>query len=151
MRKVTSFDTFVNLFCSFFFLLHPAHDRAAQTGAYFFFQITDLQVCINFSFQWDPSTSMRNYRRNSVAQAKLLRRYSHECIGMRYQDMSKGREVPQDILTKIIDTASRVGGMTRMDLQDEFATLFLAGQETTAASLAFLTLECGRNPHILAK
>lgn len=37
------------------------------------------------------------------------------------------------------------------DLIDQFLTFFIAGQETTANSLAFAILELGRNPDTFLK
>lgn len=37
------------------------------------------------------------------------------------------------------------------ELVDDFLTIFGAGQETTANSLAFTILELGRNPHCLER
>ena len=36
---------------------------------------------------------MRKYRRNSIAQAQLVRRYSKDCIDTRFDEIAKGREV----------------------------------------------------------
>ena len=36
-------------------------------------------------------------------------------------------------------------------MTDDFVTFFVAGQETTANTLAFCFLEMGRNPEIIAK
>ena len=60
-------------------------------------------------------------------------------------------QVPQDILTKIIHTTNKLEGVTIRDLQDEFSTLFMAGQETTAASLAFVIKSVGKRQDILVK
>ena len=37
------------------------------------------------------------------------------------------------------------------NLIDEFATFFIAGQETTSNALAFVFMELGRNPEVLEK
>ena len=37
------------------------------------------------------------------------------------------------------------------DLVDDFATFFVAGQETTANTLAFCFMEIARNPEVLRK
>ena len=34
---------------------------------------------------------------------------------------------------------------------DDFVTFFGAGQETTAATMAFMLMECGRRPDIMEK
>ena len=36
---------------------------------------------------------MRKYRRNSIAQAQLVRRYSKDCIETRFDEIAKGRQV----------------------------------------------------------
>ena len=60
-------------------------------------------------------------------------------------------QVPDDILTRIIYQAEKLDGITKRDLQDEFSTLFMAGQETTASSLAILASLVGRRPDVLEK
>ena len=60
-------------------------------------------------------------------------------------------QVPHDILTRILDKASKTGDVTSVDVQDEFSTLFMAGQETTAASMAFLVAFLGQHPDVLEK
>lgn len=45
-------------------------------------------------------------------------------------------------------------GEENLDLEtmvDDFVTFFIAGQETTANTLAFCFLELGKNPEILKK
>ena len=59
--------------------------------------------------------------------------------------------MPDDILTRIIHQAEKLDGITTLDLQDEFSTLFMAGQETTASSLAILSSFVGRRPDVLEK
>ena len=52
------------------------------------------------------------------------------------------KEVPNDLLSTLI----RDGSLTMDEMVDEFLTIFLAGQETTAHSLSFTLYEIIRNP-----
>uniref|UniRef100_A0A3P8R3Z8 Cytochrome P450, family 46, subfamily A, polypeptide 1, tandem duplicate 4 n=1 Tax=Astatotilapia calliptera TaxID=8154 RepID=A0A3P8R3Z8_ASTCA len=70
---------------------------------------------------------------NEVREAcRLLRTTGAKWISARKTAMQNGDEVPKDILTQIIKTASQ-------------------GQETTANQLAFAIMELGRHPDILEK
>nr|ARQ84122.1 cytochrome P450 [Brachionus plicatilis] len=71
-----------------------------------------------------------------------LREFSREHINQRIRDLENKEHVPNDILTIII---KNYGGDTfdLDDLIDQFLTFFIAGQETTANSLAFAILELG--------
>ena len=42
-------------------------------------------------------------------------------------------------------------GVKMDDVLDDFVTLFVAGQETTANALTFLMAEVGRHPHVYEK
>ena len=54
-------------------------------------------------------------------------------------------------MSSLLKTANKVKGVTNLELQDEFSTLFMAGQETTASMLAFHFNTVGRRPDILEK
>nr|APA31884.1 cytochrome p450 06963 [Brachionus plicatilis] len=79
-----------------------------------------------------------------------LREFSREHINQRIRDLENKDHVPNDILTIII---KNYGGdsLDLDDLIDQFLTFFIAGQETTANSLAFAILELGRNPEAFLK
>nr|AHL88992.1 cytochrome p450 3049A1 [Brachionus koreanus] len=81
---------------------------------------------------------------------KELREFSRDHINQRIKDLENKEHVPNDILTIIIKNYD--GDSFDMDdLIDQFLTFFIAGQETTANSLAFAILELGRNPESFLK
>ncbi|XP_076027767.1 cholesterol 24-hydroxylase-like [Genypterus blacodes] len=92
---------------------------------------------------------------NEVREAcKLLRSTGAEWINARKTAIEKGEDVPKDILTQIIKSAGKEDSMTKEDeefMLDNFVTFFIAGQETTANTLAFCIMELGRHPDILKK
>uniref|UniRef100_A0A3Q0RIF8 Cholesterol 24-hydroxylase n=1 Tax=Amphilophus citrinellus TaxID=61819 RepID=A0A3Q0RIF8_AMPCI len=92
---------------------------------------------------------------NEVREAcRLLRTTGAQWIHERKTAIQNGDEVPKDILTQIIKSASQEESTTEEDeefMLDNFVTFFVAGQETTANQLAFCIMELGRNPDILEK
>ncbi|XP_030577868.1 cholesterol 24-hydroxylase-like [Archocentrus centrarchus] len=92
---------------------------------------------------------------NKVREAaRLLRTTGAKWISERKTAIQNGDEVPKDILTQIIKSASQEESMTEEDeefMLDNFVTFFIAGQETTANKLAFCIMELGRHPEILEK
>ncbi|KAM9356433.1 cholesterol 24-hydroxylase-like [Pholidichthys leucotaenia] len=92
---------------------------------------------------------------NEVREAcRLLRTTGAKWIGERKAAMQRGEEVPKDILTQIIKSASEEESMTKEDeefMLDNFVTFFIAGQETTANQLAFCIMELAQHPDILEK
>ncbi|XP_053736936.1 cholesterol 24-hydroxylase-like [Synchiropus splendidus] len=84
---------------------------------------------------------------------RLLRVTGAKCIQDRKAAMQNGEDVPNDILTKIIETAG-LESTTKEDeesMVDNFVFHYVAGQETTAGQLAFCIMELGRHPEILRK
>ncbi|KAM6915229.1 cholesterol 24-hydroxylase-like [Xenentodon cancila] len=92
---------------------------------------------------------------NEVREACcLLRRTGAQWLNNRKVAIQNGEDVPKDILTQIIKTAATEENMTDEDeefMVDNFVTIFIAGQETTANQLGFCIMELGRHPEILAK
>ncbi|KAM9356434.1 cholesterol 24-hydroxylase-like [Pholidichthys leucotaenia] len=85
---------------------------------------------------------------------RLLRTTGAKWIHDRKAAMQSGEEVPKDILTQIIKSASEEQSMTEEDeefMLDNFVTFFIAGQETTANQLAFCIMELARQPNILKR
>uniref|UniRef100_A0AAZ3R3J8 Uncharacterized protein n=1 Tax=Oncorhynchus tshawytscha TaxID=74940 RepID=A0AAZ3R3J8_ONCTS len=71
-------------------------------------------------------------------------------INERKMAIQNGEDVPKDILTQILKTAEENKDNEDEELMlDNFVTLFVAGQETTANQLAFAVMELGRLPEIL--
>nr|UOU03258.1 cytochrome P450 3049A1 [Brachionus rubens] len=102
----------------------------------------------------DPLAEYKPSKANVIKQFKKsleeLRKFSRDHISQRIKDLENKDYVPNDILTIIINNFD--GDYFDMEnLVDQFLTFFIAGQETTANSLAFAILELGRNPDALAK
>uniref|UniRef100_A0A3P8R465 Cholesterol 24-hydroxylase n=1 Tax=Astatotilapia calliptera TaxID=8154 RepID=A0A3P8R465_ASTCA len=103
-------------------------------------------------FEYNPKN--RRYVNEVREACRLLRTTGAKWISERKAAMQNGDEVPKDILTQIIKTASQEENMTEEDeefMLDNFVTFFIAGQETTANQLSFCVMELGRHPEILEK
>ena len=72
-------------------------------------------------------------KREEINAARFLRKYASGCITARMKDIADDKEVPNDLLSTLI----RDGSSTMDEMVDEFITIFIAGQETTANSLSF--------------
>ena len=83
-------------------------------------------------------------KREQINAARFLRKYAANCITARMKDIADEKEVPNDLLSTLI----RDGSLTMDEMVDEFITIFIAGQETTANSLSFTLYEIIRNPHV---
>nr|QVK45600.1 cytochrome P450 [Brachionus paranguensis] len=81
---------------------------------------------------------------------RKLRDIGKKHIMKRLLYLQNDNYVPDDILTNLlknhVDEKFNVDNMV-----DDFLTFFVAGQETTANTLAFCMLEIGRNPHVFDK
>uniref|UniRef100_A0A3Q0RET5 Cytochrome P450, family 46, subfamily A, polypeptide 1, tandem duplicate 4 n=1 Tax=Amphilophus citrinellus TaxID=61819 RepID=A0A3Q0RET5_AMPCI len=103
-------------------------------------------------FEFKPKN--RAYVNKVREAARLLRTTGAKWISERKTAIQNGDEVPKDILTQIIKSASQEESMTEEDeefMLDNFVTFFIAGQETTANKLGFCIMELGRHPEILEK
>ena len=61
---------------------------------------------------------------------KLVRNIGHECIEKRREAKKRGEELPQDILTCILEAEDDLGDGQKIDMAeliDEFGTFFVAG------------------------
>uniref|UniRef100_A0A669B672 Cholesterol 24-hydroxylase n=1 Tax=Oreochromis niloticus TaxID=8128 RepID=A0A669B672_ORENI len=103
---------------------------------------------VSLPFQFNPKN--RGYINEVREACRLLRTTGAQWIDERKTAMQNGDEVPKDILTQIIKTASQ-GCKDEEFMLDNFVTFFIAGQETTANQLAFCIMELGRHPDILEK
>ncbi|XP_037541671.1 cholesterol 24-hydroxylase [Nematolebias whitei] len=102
-------------------------------------------------FQFKPKN--RRFVKEVKEACHLLRKTGAQVIQERKTAMQNGEDVPKDILTQIIKTAA-TECITQEDeefMLDNFVTLFIAGQETTANQLSFCIMELGRQPEILEK
>ncbi|XP_028406559.1 cholesterol 24-hydroxylase-like [Dendronephthya gigantea] len=86
-------------------------------------------------------------KRKQIAAARFLRMFASDCIKTRIKDIGDGKAVPDDLLSILI----KDGSLSMDDIIDEFVTIFLAGQETTANSLSFTLYEIINNPHVEEK
>lgn len=85
--------------------------------------------------------------RVQINAVRFLRQFASDCIDARRKDISEHKDVPNDLLNLLINDDE----LTRDDIIDEFITIFIAGQETTANSLGFTLYEILSNPDVEAK
>ena len=85
--------------------------------------------------------------KKQISAAQFLRKFASDCINTRMKDMADGKIVPDDLLSILIEDDS----WSLVDKIDEFITIFIAGQETTANTLSFALYEIIRNPCVEEK
>ena len=86
-------------------------------------------------------------QREQIDAAKFLRRFAFECITNRIKDIEANKPVPDDLLNILVNDKT----LSMDDIIDEFITIFVAGQESTANFLAFTLYEIIRHPDVEAK
>ena len=86
-------------------------------------------------------------QKEQIDAAKFLRQFARECVIKRIKDIEADRDTPNDLLGILVSDKL----LSMEDIIDEFVTIFMAGQETTANSLGFTLLEIARNPDMEAK
>lgn len=86
-------------------------------------------------------------KRQQINAARFLRKFASGCITSRMKDIDDNKAVPDDLLSLLV----KDGSLSLDDIIDEFLTIFIAGQETTANSLSFALYEIIRNPHVEEK
>ncbi|XP_028418459.1 cholesterol 24-hydroxylase-like [Dendronephthya gigantea] len=96
-------------------------------------------------FQFKPFQNAT--KRMQIKVAQFLRRFALDCVTTRMRDIANNSIVPNDLLSILI----KDGSLSLDEVIDEFLTVFIAGQETTANSLSFTLYEIIRNPHVEAK
>ena len=122
----------------------PSAIRHYLEGAQANFEIPLNSVFMSiFQFKLFQTDSQRV----QINAAQFLRKFASDCITTRMKDIAENKDVPNDLLNLLINN----GSLTRDEIIDEFITIFIAGQETTANSLAFTLYEILRNPHVEAK
>ena len=82
-----------------------------------------------------------------IDATRFLRSFALDCITTRQKDIAENKDVPNDLLNLLI----KDGSLTMDEMIDEFITIFIAGQETTASSLGFALYEILSNPHVETK
>ncbi|XP_028398126.1 cholesterol 24-hydroxylase-like [Dendronephthya gigantea] len=85
--------------------------------------------------------------KRQISAAQFLRKFANDCITARMKDIADGKVVPDDLLSILIKHDS----WSLVDKIDEFITIFIAGQETTANALSFALYEIILNPCIEKK
>ncbi|XP_072013133.1 cholesterol 24-hydroxylase-like [Amphiura filiformis] len=99
----------------------------------------------------DMRSSARKFRQDVRNAVQTIRDTGRECINKRIDDINRG-DVPEDVLTYIIKAGQEVEGNDEEKMEvmiDQFATFFVAGQETTANMLSFTVIALCRHPEIL--
>ena len=86
-------------------------------------------------------------QKEQIDAAKFLRRFAFKCITDRVKDIEANKQVPDDLLNILVNDKT----LSMDDIIDEFLTIFVAGHETTANSLAFTLYEIIRHPDIERK
>uniref|UniRef100_A0A674AQD1 Cholesterol 24-hydroxylase-like n=1 Tax=Salmo trutta TaxID=8032 RepID=A0A674AQD1_SALTR len=118
-----------------------------------------IEMCLKGMVHYVRDSTFQLYPKNKKfinevkESVKLLRSTGRRWINERKMAIQNGEDVPKDILTQILKTAGKEENTENEDeelMLDNFVTLFVAGQETTANQLAFAIMELGRLPEILA-
>ncbi|KAL5489563.1 hypothetical protein EMCRGX_G018672 [Ephydatia muelleri] len=78
-----------------------------------------------------------------------MRRIGRDCIEKRIKAVTSGEEVPNDILTQILQSSVGDKSVDMETLVDDFVTFFVAGQETTANTLSFAVILIHQHPEVL--
>uniref|UniRef100_A0A8C7PNP3 Cholesterol 24-hydroxylase n=1 Tax=Oncorhynchus mykiss TaxID=8022 RepID=A0A8C7PNP3_ONCMY len=117
-----------------------------------------IEMCLKGMVHYVRDATFQLYPKNKKfinevkASVQLLRSTGRRWINERKMAIQNGEDVPKDILTQILKTAGKEENKDNEDeelMLDNFVTLFVAGQETTANQLAFAVMELGRLPEIL--
>ncbi|KAL5471218.1 hypothetical protein EMCRGX_G029311 [Ephydatia muelleri] len=80
-----------------------------------------------------------------------MRRIGRDCIEKRIKAVATGGEVPNDILTQILQISCTNTSVDMETLVDDFVTFYVAGQETTANALLFAVILIHQHPEVLDK
>ena len=96
-----------------------------------------------FQFKVFQNATIKKY----IDAAQFIRKFALDCITTRMKDIDDGKPVPRDLLSVLIQ-----GGSLPIDeIVDEFVTIFVAGQDTTANTLSFALYGIITNPHVEKK
>ena len=111
----------------------------------FFKYATDFMSKLNY---FKPSEWFYRYRfREAVG---ILRNMGRDQIMNRIKLLQDGSYTPSDLLSITLKNYEN-DNFDMEDMVDDFITFFVAGQETTANTLAFCFLELARNPLVVKK
>ena len=86
-------------------------------------------------------------KKQQIHAAQFLRKFALDCITARKLEIASNKDVPSDLLSTLI----KDGGLSADEIADEFLTIFIAGQETTANALSFALFEICNHPHVETK
>lgn len=75
---------------------------------------------------------------------RAIRKIGRECIMQRYKAIANKEEVPNDILTQIIEVARHDRHVDLEDLVDDFATFYIAGEGVFCAVNISLFFRCSK-------
>jgi len=98
-------------------------------------------------FQYMHPFKTKLYRES----VKAIRTIGRECIQKRINAIENGEQVPNDILTQIIRITKTDENVAIEDLVDDFATFYLAGQETTSNLLSFTLVLLLQHPPLMQR
>ncbi|XP_064648179.1 cholesterol 24-hydroxylase-like isoform X2 [Lineus longissimus] len=93
----------------------------------------------------------RKYVMDVRNACEFLRSFGRKIINERLALVEDGVDLPNDILTNILKSTKVDPSVTLEELVDDFVTFFVAGQETTANTIAFLLQEVGKRPEVLMR
>ena len=85
-------------------------------------------------------------KKKQLDAVRFLRKFARDCVTARKKDMADSKAVPDDLLSLLVNSS-----LSMDDIADEFLTVFVGGQQTTADSLSFTLYEIISNPHVEAK
>ena len=95
---------------------------------------------------------MRKEFKKEVRDAcAFLRKVAVEKIEERRKALENEESPPEDILSYMMKAHETTDADNYDLIGDDFITLFVAGQETTANGLGFTIMELGRHPEIFQK
>ncbi|KAM9294372.1 cholesterol 24-hydroxylase-like [Gastrophryne carolinensis] len=82
---------------------------------------------------------------------RLLRDTARECIKRRQKAQQDQEQMPEDVLTHMLLPADLESDCDLESLVDNFVSIIIGGQVTTASVLTFALMELARNPEIMKK
>ena len=86
-------------------------------------------------------------KKKQINSVRFLRKFASDCIATRMKEIEENKGVPDDLLSILI----KDGSLSIDEIIDEFITIFIAGQETTANALSFTLFEIIKHPNVEAK
>jgi cholesterol 24(S)-hydroxylase len=85
--------------------------------------------------------------KKQIDAARFIRKFALDSITTRMKKIADGEPVPNDLLSLLIQD----GSLSVDEIVDEFVTIFVAGQDTTANTLSFALYGIITNPHVEKK